>query len=224
MSGYQEVTLNIREHHLHTLQQIAKREHGNQQQVEKVIFSALLGYFEARSTNELLEDAVREGLEALEEHVRVLLDLIKTLLVSASYDTSKIRVLLEFLFEHDIGADLIPELYKQTGSSVTERLREEDLVATAELLTEYEHVKRQLRDFEQQSASTDKKKQEIESKQQNRDREYAETVQRLTQQASTSEQARNRVIAWVNGLLTHLQQGGALQDYLAKHAKPDGVL
>src|SRR5690606_12108128 len=103
MSGVQEVTIQIRSNHLKTIREIAVKEYGNENEIEKVIFSALLDYFEARTTNQILEEAVREGLHLLEEHLGVLLDLIKTLLISSSYDTTKTRLLLEFLFENDMG-------------------------------------------------------------------------------------------------------------------------
>src|SRR5690606_14185173 len=176
-------------------------EFGDQNAIEKVIFTALLDYFESSTTNQLLEEALREGLGVLEEHVKVLLDLIKTLLISSSYDTTKIRVLLEFLFENDIGKEMVSELYKRTGDSVIERLKEEKLENVAQIITENESLRRQLRDLEDQGSSLEAQKQQELSRQQQRDREYQETVKRLAQKVTDSEQSQKATIQWVNGLL-----------------------
>lgn len=229
MSGYQEITIQVQSSHLKKLQEIAQTEHGNANEIEKLIFSALLDYFEARTTNQILEDAVGEGLQVLEEHLRVLLDLIKTLLISASYDTSKTRLLLEYLFENDIGRDLIPELYKRTSESVIERLKEEDLENTAQIITEIEQLKRQLYDWENKEASIDRQKQQELEKQQNRDKEYAEAVRRLTEKANYSEQQQKKIAVWTNGLVNYLSQNqgdskSLLQSYISKNPKPDGIL
>lgn len=228
MSGYQEINLQIRSSQVETLRTIAQKEHGSGNEIEKVIFSALLNYFESSTTNEMLEEAVKEGLQVLEDHVKVLLDLIKTLLISASYDTTKIRVLLEFLFENDIGKDLIPELYKRTNESVIERLKEESLEGTAQMLTENEHLRRQLMDYENQASSRDAKKQAEETKKQDRDREYAQTVQRLTQQVSQNEQLQKQTATWVNGLMDFLSKNSGdpqtlIATYTARYPKPQGI-
>lgn len=228
MNGYQEITIQVRARHLQALQNIAQKEHGNSNEIEKVIFSALLDYFEARSTNQMLEEAVREGLQVLEEHMKVLLDLIKTLLISASYDTTKIRLLLEFLFENDIGKDLIPELYKRTSESVIERLKEEKLENVAQIIAENEDLKRQLREAKNEGLSNDVQKQQELIKQQNRDREYAETVGRLTRQVTEQEELQRKMAIWVNGLINHLTQGSGnadalLTEYMAQHPKPKGI-
>lgn len=229
MSGYQEITIEIRSKHLKKLREIAQKEHGNANDIEKLIFTALLEYFEARSTNQILQDAVAEGLQVLEEHLRVLLDLIKTLLISSSYDTSKTRVLLEFLFENEIGKDLIPELYKRTSESVIERLREEDLENTAQIITEIEQLKRQLSDWQNRDAMLDQQKQQEIEKQTSRDKEYAETVRRLTEKADYSEQQQRKIAVWTNGLINYLSQhqgdaASLLQSYIAKNPKPDGIM
>lgn len=230
MSGYQEVLIQIRSHHMQALQKIAQNEFGDQNAIEKVIFTALLDYFESSTTNQLLEEALREGLGVLEEHVKVLLDLIKTLLISSSYDTTKIRVLLEFLFENDIGKEMVSELYKRTGDSVIERLKEEKLENVAQIITENESLRRQLRDLEDQGSSLEAQKQQELSRQQQRDREYQETVKRLTQKVTDSEQSQKATIQWVNGLLRYLSEHpgqdaqSLIQDYMSRHPKPVGII
>lgn len=229
MSGFQEVSIQIRSNHLKTLREIATKEYGNGNEIEKVIFSALLDYFEARSTNQILEEAVREGLQLLEEHLGVLLDLVKTLLISSSYDTTKTRLLLEFLFENDMGKDLIPELYKRTSESVIERLKEEELENTAQIIAEMEELKRQIYDLENKEELSEKQKQQDLERQQSRDKEYAETVRRLTEKANFSEQQQKRITAWTNGLISYLSQNQGdihtlLQSYISKNPKPEGIL
>lgn len=230
MSGYQEVLIQIRSHHLQALQNIAQKEFEDENAVEKVVFSALLDYFESTTTNQLLEEAIREGLGVLEEHVKVLLDLIKTLLISSSYDTTKNRLLLEYLFENDIGKDLISELYKRTSESVIERLKEEKLENVAQIITENESLRRQLYDLEHQGSSLEAQQQQEISRQQQRDREYQETVKRLTQKVTDSEQSQKMTIRWVNGLLRYLSENpgqdpqSLVQDYMSKHPKPAGII
>lgn len=229
MSGYQEITIQIRSRHLRALQEIAQKEHGNANEIEKLIFTALLDYFEARSTNQILEEAVAEGLQVLEEHLGVLLDLIKTLLISSSYDTTKTRNLLEYMFEKDLGKELISELYKRTGESVIERLREEKLENTAQIITEIEQLKRQVYDWQSKEESADRQRQQDLQKQQNREQEYAEAVRRLTEQINESEQKHQNVVAWTNGLLNYLSQNqgdvqSLLQSYLSQNPKPQGII
>lgn len=229
MSGYQEITIELRSSHLKTLQEIAQKELGSVNEIEKLIFTALLDYFEARTTNQILEEAIGEGLQVLEEHMGVLLDLIKTLLISSSYDTTKIRLLLEHQFEKEIGNELIPELYARTGESVIERLKEEDLENTAQIITEIEKLKRELSDQTNKDALQDKKKEEEQMKLKNREKEYAITLQRLTEKASQSEQQQKKIAVWTNGLLNYLthNQGDPsrlIEAYISKNPKPEGIL
>jgi|GEM_PF-3050660 len=229
MSGYQEITIQIRSRHLKALQEIAQKEHGNANEVEKLIFTALLDYFESRTTNQILEEAVAEGLQVLEEHLNVLLDLIKTLLISSSYDTSKTRSLLEYMFEKDIGKDLISELYKRTSESVIERLKEEKLENTAQIITEIEQLKRQLYDWESKEESADRQRQREFEKQKSKEQEYAEAVRRLTERMNESEQRQRDIAAWTNGLLNYLSQNqgdfqSLLQSYMAQNPKPHGII
>lgn len=229
MSEYQEITIQVRRRHFQVLQEIAQKEHGNANEVEKLIFTALLDYFEARSTNHVLEEAVAEGLKVLEEHLGVLLNLIKTLLISSSYDTSKTRGLLEYMFEKEIGKDLIEELYNRTGDSVIERLREEKLERTAQIMSEIEQLKRQLYDQQSKEASVDRERQKELEKQKSKEREYAEAIHRMTTRLNESEQKQRELIAWTNGLIQFMSQHdgdfqGLLQSYLARNPKPQGIV
>jgi len=229
MSGYQEVTIQIRPRHLKILQEIAQREHGSANEVEKLIFTALLDYFESRSTNQILEEAVAEGLQVMEEHLGVLLDLIKTLLISSSYDTTKTRHLLEYMFEKDFGKELIDELYQRTSESVVERLREEKLENTAQIITEIEELKRKIRDFQSKEESIDRQQQQVLEKQQSKEQEYAEAIRRLTERMNESEQKSRSIAAWTNGLLNYLSQNqgdaqSLVQSYISNNPKPKGII
>ncbi|SHE36412.1 hypothetical protein SAMN05444392_101171 [Seinonella peptonophila] len=229
MSEEIEVTIPLPSYQVKTLESIANNEYGSSNEVDKVVFSALLDYFESRDPREVTQRMVQEGIEVLEDHVRVLLDLVKTLLLSSSYDTAKIRILLEHLFEREIGRDLIDELYNRTNQSIIERFREEELETTAQLITDNENLQLSLRKWEEREGEIDQLKSRQEQEGKKKEQEFASAVQRVNQQLAESEERQKKMTTWVNGLLNFLNQrqgdpNTLIQEYARQNPKPKGVI
>lgn len=222
-----ELVIPLRDYQVKALQEIAQQEYQNAQETDKVVFSAILDYFEARDPKEMTQQMVQEGISVLEDHVRVLLDLVRTLLLSSSYDTTKIRVLLEYLFEQDIGKDLIEELYSRTNQSIIERFREEELQSTADLITANEELQMKLRVWEEKEGEIDEMKKKQEKAGKEKEKEFAQAIERVNQQLSELQEQQKKTLAWVNGLINYLKQNHndrVIQDYIHKNPKPKGVI
>lgn len=224
-----EVTVPLRSYQLEALQSLANKEHGSPQEVDKVVFSALLDYFESRDPKEITDEMIQESINALDDHVRVLLDLVKTLLLSASYDTAKIRVLLEHLFEQEIGKDLIGELYNRTSQSIIERFREEELETTAHLITDNEDLQMKLRVWENKEGEIGQMKTQQLEEGKKKEQEFSSAMQRVNQQLAETEELQKKTMKWTNGLMNYLKQNKGdtqtlVQEYASKHPKPKGIL
>lgn len=222
-----ELEIPLRDYQVRALREIAQQEYQNAQETDKVVFSAILDYFEARDPQETTQQMVQEGIHVLEDHVRVLLDLVRTLLLSSSYDTTKIRVLLEYLFEQDIGKDLIKELYSRTNQSIIERFREEELQSTADLITANEELQMKLRVWEEKEGEIDQMKKSQEQAGKEKEKEFAQAMERVNHQLSELQEQQKKTVTWVNGLINWLKQNrneAAIQEYVRKNPKPKGVI
>lgn len=219
--------ISLRDYQVRALREIAQQEYQSAQETDKVVFSAILDYFEARDPQESTQQMVQEGINVLEEHVSVLLDLVRTLLLSSSYDTTKIRVLLEYLFERDIGKDLIEELYSRTNQSIIERFREENLQSTADLITANEELQMKLRVWEEKEGEIDQLKKNQEQAGKEKEKEFAQAMERVNHQLSELQEQQKKTVTWVNGLINWLKQNrndAAFQEYVRKNPKPKGVI
>lgn len=222
-----ELVIPLRGYQVKALQEIAQQEYQNAQETDKVVFSAILDYFEARDPNEVTQQMIQEGIDALEDHVRLLLDLVRTLLLSSSYDTTKIRVLLEYLFEQDIGKDLIEELYSRTNQAIIERFREEELQSTADLITANEELQMKLRMWEEKEGEIDQMKKNQEEAGKEKEKEFKQAIERMNHQLAELQDQQKKTVTWVNGLINWLKQNrneAAIQEYVRRNPKPKGVI